>query len=48
MYTDDIFGSDRSPRSGNLGSSCVCVCVSGTLLILAIREGLKRGLEEKA
>ena len=22
-----IFGSDRSPRCGNLGSVCVCVCV---------------------
>ena len=27
IYYQNIFGSDRSPRCGNLGSLSVCVCV---------------------
>ena len=37
-----IFGSDRSPRRGNVGSQCVCLC---TLCNRALRKALKEFLQ---
>ena len=52
LQIKNIFGSDRSPRRGNVGSVCVCVCVCALyafrLKERAQREGLKKGPKKKA